>query len=184
MLRLFALILLVAVTGCASANITMKQPGRHDVGSSYSFSTSRTWSHISGPPGAWTIDGPALGVLRTWAAVEDGETLFPKAEKKGPAFRSNFSPVEVAEMLADTIEAQVSGADVETTDFRPMAFGSAEGFRFDFAYVQGGLPRRGMAAGAIRGGKLDLVMFDAPAEYFFDLRAAEVDSIFRSVKTT
>ena len=179
-----ALLVLLAVAGCASANITMKQPGRHDVGSSYSIATSRTWSHIAGPPGAWTIDGPALGVMRTWATVEDGETLFPMAQKKGPAFRANFTPIEVAELLADTIESQVSGADVETTNFRPMAFGADEGFRFDFAYVQGGLPRRGMAAGAIRGGTLDLVLFDAPAEYFFDLHAAEIDSIFRSVKTT
>ncbi|MDJ0608822.1 MAG: hypothetical protein QNJ67_07575 [Kiloniellales bacterium] len=182
MLRVFALLALMTATGCAAV-ATTKQPGRHEVGDSYSISTSTTWSYLAGPPEAWTIDGPNLGVLRTWAEVEDGESLFPRAEKKGPVFRSNFSAVEVAELVADTYGAYVAGADVEISNFRPTAFGASEGFRFDFSFVSNGLPRRGRAIGAIRDGELDLILFHAPAEHFFDLRAAEIERIFLSVNT-
>ena len=184
MFRELAILSLVIVTGCASMEITMKSPGRHEIGNSYSINTSRNWSHLSGPPETWTIDGPALGMLRTWAAVEDGSTLFVQGDQTLPQFRSNFSPVEVAELVADTIENLVSGADVEVTDFQPMAFGDNDGFRFNIEYVQNGLPNRGIAAGAIRDGKLDLLLYTAPREYYFDLYAPEVEGIIRSVKTS
>ena len=183
MFRMLGLLTLIVVTGCASAGITMKSPGRHEIGDSYSFDTSKSWSHVAGPPESWTIDGFALGQLETWAGLEDGDTLYRADEKSFPHFRSDFSPLEVAEMVADTIEALASGADVETTDFRPMAFGSEAGFRFDVSYVQGGLPRRGLVAGAVRNDRLDLILFTAPAEYYFDLYAPEVENIIGSVRT-
>lgn len=184
MFRELTILSVIIATGCASIGITMKSPGRHEIGSSYSISTSRSWSHISGPPETWTIDGPALGMLRIWAALEDGDTLFVHGEQSFRQFRSSFSPVEVAELVADTIETLASGADVETTGFEPMAFGANDGFRFNIRYVQDGLPYKGMAAGAIRGDKLDLLLYTAPAEYYFDLYAPEVENIISSVKTS
>jgi len=162
----------------------MKPAGRHEIGKSYSIATSRSWSHIAGPPESWTIDGVALGVLRTWADLEEGDTLFEQSEQSIAQFRSDFSPLEVAEMVADTIESLASGADVETTEFRPTTFGSNDGFRFEISYVQDGLPYRGMAAGVIRGGRLDLILFTAPAEHYFDLYSPEIENIIGSVRTT
>lgn len=182
MLRVLGLLFLIAMTGCAT--VTMKSPGRHEIGSSYTITTSRSWSHIAGPPESWTIDGPSLGVLRTWADLEDGDRLFVHPQQTLPQFRSDFSTIEVAEMVADTMEALTSGADVETSGFRPVAFGSNNGFRFEISYVENGLPYRGTAAGAIRGGSLDLLLFTAPAEYYFDRHAPEIETIFLSVKTT
>jgi hypothetical protein len=184
MFRVLGLLSLIVVTGCASVAITMKSPGRHEIGSSYSINTSRSWSHIPGPPESWTIDGLALGVLRTWADLKDGDTLFERAEQNIPQFRSEFTVIEVAEMVADTIEALASGADVQTVDFQPIAFGSNDGFRFEISYVQDGLPYRGIAAGTIRGDRLDLLLFTAPTEHYFDLYASEIENIIRSVKTT
>lgn len=184
MFRVLTILSLIVITGCASAGITMKPTGRHEIGKSYSISTSRSWSHIAGPPESWTIDGVALGVLRTWANLEDGDTLFEQSDQSIPQFRSDFSPLEVAEMVADTIENLASGADVETTEFRPTAFGSNDGFRFEISYVQDGLPYRGLAAGAIRGDRLDLILFTAPAEHYFDLYSPEIENIIGSVRTT
>jgi hypothetical protein len=184
MLRVLGLLSLIVATGCASVGISLKSPGRHEIGSSYSINTSRSWSHISGPPESWTIDGLALGVLRTWSDLEDGNTLFERVEQNIPPFRSEFSEIEVAEIVADTIEALVSGADVETANFQPIDFGSNDGFRFEISYVQDGLPYRGIAAGAIRGDRLDLLLFTAPAEHYFDLYAPEIENIISSVITT
>lgn len=181
---MLAVLSLIVMTGCASVGISTKPPGRHEIGNSYSIATSKSWSHISGPPETWTIDGMALGVMQTWADLHDGDTLFEKSDQSIPEFRSSFTALEVAEMVADTIENLVPGADVETTEFRPMPFGSVDGFRFEFSYLQDGLPYKGMAAGAIRGDRLDLILYRAPAEHFFDLYSPEIESIIESVRTT
>ncbi len=183
MLRVLGLLFLVTITGCAA--VTTKSPGRHEIGSAYTIKTSRSWSHTDGPPESWTIDGPPLGWLRTWADIEDGEALFSaSAQQTLPQFRSDFSTIEVAEMVADTMEALTPGADVETSGLRPVAFGSNDGFRFEIRYVQNGLTYRGTVAGAIRDDQLDLMLFTAPAEHYFDHYAPEIESIFLSVKTT
>ena len=134
MLRVLGLLFLVVITGCTP--ITTKSPGRHEIGAAYTITTSRSWSHFDGPPEYWTIDGPPLGLLHTWSDVEDGDTLFEHPQQPLPQFRSDFSTIEVAEMVADTMEALTSGADVETSGLRPVAFGSNDGFRFEIRYVQ------------------------------------------------
>jgi len=158
-------------------------PGEHRIGTAYSFTTSVEWSLVGGAPQNWTIDGPALGLLQTWGGLKTGDVLIRKQGRRMPAFRSGYGALEVAEMVADTIEAIIPGADVETTDFRPVAFGTRDGFRFQIRYVRKGLPIRGTAAGAVYGGRLDLLLFTAPAEHYFELRAAEINRIIASGKT-
>lgn len=179
---LIVILIVFLASGC-SGGITHKPPGEYKVGSSYSITTSTPWSHIAGNPQQWTIDGPSLGLLQTWAGLKSGDALVRRQGRKTPVFRSTFGALEVAEMVSDTIEALVPGADVETTDFRPIAFGSQDGFRFQVRYVRKGLPMRGVAAGAVRNGMLDLLLFTAPAEHYFDMYAAEIDHIIGSVKS-
>jgi hypothetical protein len=42
---------------------------------------------------------------------------------------------------------------------------------------------KGVALGALREGQLDLIVFVAPAEYYFDRYAPVVEKIFTSVRT-
>ena len=184
MIRVLGLLFLVAMTGCASPGITMKPSGRHEIGQSYSIVTHRNWSHFPGPPESWTVDGLALGVLHTWSDLEDGDALFEISDQKMPQFHADFSQFEVAELVADTIEMMASGADVETTQFRPTAFGSNDGFRFEVSYVDDGLPYRGIAAGALRGDKLDLIFFRAPTEHYYDLYVPEIEEMVASIQTS
>ena len=182
MSRFLVLCLVALLSGCAGG-ITLEQPGRHNVGSSYSIETSRAWSHYSGPSEWRTIDGLDLGVLHTLAKVEDGEPLLTKAGKQLPKFKADFSPVEIAEFVSETVEVLVTGADATTLDFRPIDFGDRQGFRIELGYIDDGLPMRLLAAGAVHDGKLDLILFTAPAEYYFDLYAPEVRRIIDSVQT-
>jgi hypothetical protein len=46
-----------------------------------------------------------------------------------------------------------------------------------------GLQVKGMVLAAQRGGRLDLIMFTAPAEYYFDRYSPTVEQVFSSVKT-
>jgi len=182
MTRILVLLLVILTAGCGG-DAAMREPGEQQIGSSYTITTSVDWSLVDGSPQNWTIDGPALGLLQTWGGLKTGDVLIRKQGRRMPAFRSSFGALEVAEMVADTIEVLIPGADVETTDFRPFAFGSRDGFRFEIRYVRRGLPIRGTVAGAIHKGTLDLILFTAPAEHYFDLRAAEVDRIIKSVRT-
>ncbi len=183
MLRGTWICLLLLLSGCAGAFVTKESPGRHDVGSSYSIQTAQAWSRYPGPPVSRTVDGMALGALRTWSSVEDGVSLFPQAPKKTPAFRADSTPIEVAELVSETIEISITGADVTVKDFKPIAFGAREGFSFEVHYSEEGLPMRGLAAGALHDGKLDLILFTAPAEYYFDHYAPKVERIIASVET-
>lgn len=181
MSRALAFLILLLAAACGG-DISKMPPGEQRIGSAYSFTTSLEWSHVGSSPQNRTIDGPALGLLQTWGGLKSGDVLIEKQGRRMPAFRSGFGALEVAEMVTDTIEAITPGADVETTDFRPVAFGSRDGFRFQIRFVRKGLPIRGIVAGAIHDGRLDLLLFSAPAEHYFDLRAAEIDRIIASVK--
>ena len=183
MLRVAWICLVLLLSGCAGAFVTREPPGRHDVGSSYSIQTTEAWSRYPGPPVTRTIDGWALGLLSTWSDVDDGEALAQAVQKKTPEFRSDFTPIEVADLVSETLEVLVSGADVTIKDFKPIAFGAREGFSFELHYSGDGLPVRGLAAGALHDGKLDLILFTAPAEYYFDHYAPKVERIIASVET-
>ncbi len=183
MLRGTWICLVLLLSGCAAAFVTREPPGRHDVGSSYSIQTTQAWSRYPGPPEARTIDGWGLGRLQTWSNVKDGDSLYPQAQRKPPAFRADSTPIEVAELVSETIEITVTGADVTVKDFKPIAFGAREGFSFEFYYSGEGLPIRGLAAGALHDGKLDLILFTAPAEDYFDHAAPKIERIIASVET-
>jgi len=182
-MRVIPVLLLALVpAACAIPRIEAESPGRHQVENAYSITTSRSWSRHTGSWGeVRTIDGFALGRLQTWAGVGDGDSLGTVEGQTLPAFRADFTALEVAELVADTIEALSTGADVVVTDLRPAPFGSRPGFRFSYDYADGGLPTRGMALGAVHDGQLDLILFAAPAEHYFDLYQPEVEQIMASV---
>jgi hypothetical protein len=172
----------LVLSACALPRITAEPPGRHQVGDAYVITTSQRWTRGASPGGEMrTIDGFALGRLQTWAGLGEGESLAAAEGRTLPAFRADFTAIEAAELVADTIEALSTGADVEVTDLRPAPFGSRPGFRFSYRYLDGGLPTRGMALGAVHDGRLDLILFAAPAEYYFDLYQPEVERIMTTV---
>jgi len=181
-MRVTPILLAAALAACAIPRIEAEPPGRHQVGDAYTITTSRSWSRSTGSWGeVRTIDGVTLGRLQTWAGIGDGELLGMVEGQTLPAFRADFTPLEVTELVADTIEALSPGADVVVTDLRPAPFGSRPGFRFSYEYVDGGLPTRGVALGAVHDGQLDLILFAAPAEHYFDLYWPEVEQIIASV---
>jgi hypothetical protein len=184
MKRWIVLLFPLALTACAMASVESEGPGRHQIGDAYYISTSRSWTHFETPAGEfWTVHGATLGRLRTWAEVKDGEPLVEVDDRTMPTYKAGSTAVDVSELVADTVEALAAGADVEVTGLRPANFGSREGFRFEIYLVDNGLPIRGMALGSIETGALNLLLFTAPSEYYFDLYKPEVESILTSVTT-
>lgn len=65
-----------------------------------------------------------------------------------------------------------------------LAFGKNDGFRFDYSFTdENGLRRRGRATGALRGGGLDLLIYEAPVSYYFKRHEAEAEMTARSLRT-
>lgn len=132
-----------------------------------------------------TIDGLTLNQLSFAGPIEDGESLIVTSrgdkEKLVPKFRSDMGEFELIEFVTDSLMA-VGLENLKTRDVRAEPFGTLSGVRFDFGgSAASGLNYAGTAKLAVNDGKLHLILYYAPAEYYFGLHKAEVEKILRSV---
>lgn len=98
-------------------------------------------------------------------------------------FRIDMGADDVMEAVSADL-AQRGFSMVRVSGLHPAPFGRAPGFGFDFSYVdQRGLTMTGMALGAVRSGKLDLLLFRAPTEYLFGRHRPAVERAFASIVT-
>ena len=82
------LVLILLLAGGCTQQVALKEPGDHQIGRTYAITISQEWSHVGGNPQRWTIDGPSLGLLRTWSGLRSGQALLRKPGRKTPAFRA------------------------------------------------------------------------------------------------
>ena len=91
-------------------------------------------------------------------------------------------PDDVMDMIASTL-GKNGDQQVRTSALRPVPFGTVTGFRFDLAFTtEDGLQMKGMAFFAQRRKRLDVILFVAPSEYYYDQYAPTVERIFSSVQ--
>jgi hypothetical protein len=131
----------------------------------------------------FTLDGPALNSIYLVDGLEAGKPLLKANDKvkTTPSFRSDMSPSELAEFIADTINT-LDYKNVETHNLRPQAFATADGIRFDITAANAsGLLIAGMAQVAIVNGKLDAIIYMALQEYYHDLRQRDAERIMATV---
>lgn len=133
----------------------------------------------------WTIDGLGLNELRFFTAIAPGRPIMtiPGVEVRDLGkYEGTMLANDVMDLFASTMD-KAGHQQIRTAALRPAPFGSVTGFRFDVSYVtRDGLQMKGMVLAAQRGGRLDYILFTAPAEYYFDHYAATVEQIFTSVK--
>ncbi len=133
----------------------------------------------------WTEDGVRLDSLMFFTGIAPGKVLIdasgvPKSEMK--VYQASMVPDDVMELLASNF-GKLGYQQVRTANLRPAPFGSAAGFRFDLTFsTVDGLNMKGMALAAQRDGKLDLILFTAPSEYYYDHYSPTVEKIFGSVQ--
>jgi hypothetical protein len=86
------------------------------------------------------------------------------------------------EMVAGTL-GTAGNQQLRTMALRPVPFGTTTGFRFDLAFTtKDGLQMKGTVLFAQRRNKLDVLLFVAPSEYYFDRYAPTVEKVFASVR--
>jgi hypothetical protein len=158
------------------------------VGADITLVPQVAWSQASNQTGygpLWTIDGIGLNELRFYTGVASGRPLM---QIPGVQFRdlgkyeSTMLPNDVMDLFAGTMD-KAGHQQIRTAELRPAPFGPITGFRFNFTYATAdGLQMKGMVLAAQRAGRLDMIMFTAPAEYYFDHYAPTVEQIFASVQ--
>jgi hypothetical protein len=132
----------------------------------------------------WTRNGTGLDELGFYIGIKSGEPLFAvpgKAKKDLPVFQSRMTPNDVEDLTATAL-ARKNLRNVRASGLRPCPFGSAPGFCFDLALTNDeGLEMRGKAIARLQNGMLDLLVFTAPAEFYFAEVSPAIDRIFASI---
>jgi hypothetical protein len=186
--RMLVFTLIIALGACAT-QISRVERKTVDVEGAYTVDPQITWSEFSGASTSsngliWTVDGLFLQRLDLFGAIEDGQALFEPsgaAEEKLPVFRADMRESEVQEFVLDTLSQQ-GFVDIEAINLRPADIGGRKGFRFDLIMATGsGLEMKGLAAGAIVNGELNLVLYTGTRLHYFAARQTAVEGIIKSI---
>ena len=132
----------------------------------------------------WTRNGTGLDELGFYTGIKGGEPLFPvpgTAKKDLPVFRPQMTPNDVAELAAAALSAKYQ-QPARASNLHPCPFAAATGFCFDLSFAnEEGLEMRGRAITRLQNGVLDLLIFTAPAEYYFAEVDPSIDRIYASI---
>lgn len=180
-----ALLACAALTACGGGRLV--QPGTVEAGNIV-VDTPLAWSRFTfSRYQIWTIDGIALNRLYFIPSVRNGEHVFlerraSKRRPDGPVYRSGMRPDEIRDLLLDAF-SEGGAIGVASGELRPARFGDRDGLRFEFqASTDTGLLYRGQVVAAERGDTLAVVVWMAPAEFYYDRDIASVTQLLDSVR--
>lgn len=194
MKRLFILLALVlglaATPAAAQWRLVKAAEPREVVGGAMIVTAPAEWNRSTDRPTKrteiWTKDGTTLGELDFWLGVKPGEPLFKEQSKKKaplPKFDPNMLPTDLVEFFEDTARTVLGGSLFETTYVKPATLAGNPGVEFEFVYTGSDeVARRGLVRGAIIGGRLYLINWDAPKLHYYDQHIEEVRQIMDSAK--
>jgi hypothetical protein len=172
------------LSGCAA--YTAVEPAKHrEIGGVFRVEPSTLWSASKeGNREVWTINGFGLDAISFVTNVADGEAVSPKIQDKdAPTFRAGMSATDVVD-LYESVLAYRGFSQVEAQNLRPHAISGQNGFRFDYtAFDDKGLGKRGTVIGLIDPEKgLNLVIFEAAAEHYYDASLAAAEKVLGSLE--
>jgi hypothetical protein len=119
----------------------------------------------------WTLNGPYLDGITFVSGLPGGEYLVRQRrseDRQVPKFRSNMTALEVTAMLESAFRVRGGAVEFTTTSLQPRQFLGYPGFQFDFEHLDGDeVRRKGRAVGAVIGGRLYLMLYDATRSHYY-----------------
>ena len=167
----------IVLTGPAHAHKLREQGQPVTVADSeISITPPRDWNKLSGNSGksteTWTLDGEQLNDVTFYGGIEAGKPLIRERHKKKdplPKFTATTLPVEIPELLEGTYRTDKGIGAFAVVAIDPAPFLGHPGVKFSYEYTDADeLVRKGEARGAIIGGKLYMMTFDAPRLHYYD----------------
>lgn len=182
-MRRLVLVFTLSVVLAACTTYSLVEVERRTIAETYTIDPQVTWStRKQGHTEVWTIDGPTLEGIWFFKNVGDEDTMFEVPDKdKAPHFKKDMTPSEIMEFVVDSM-AGPKTADVKSVNLRPMAFGSAKGFRFEMTFYEDGLLMDAIVAGAIIQDKLQLILYYGAREHYFSQHKGSAEGILSSIK--
>ncbi len=136
---------------------------------------------------SWTLDGLPLNDLSFYAGIDEGTPLFREVDKKNkplPKFTASMLPSDIVSLFEGSYRVAAGTSLFEIGKVEPVMFAGKSGVHFTYSFVQQGeeVRRNGEGTGAIIGGKLFLITFEAPAIYYFDRDVARYRTLVGSAR--
>jgi hypothetical protein len=181
------LALTVLLASCTT--VTKMGPGSVVVKEQLVAKLDSAWNRIDvlnrGKAELWTTDGMTLDNLAFYVGVAEGEELAPmtnRQEKQQVRFRTSMQAHEIVELYGAL--ASEGGNSFKLDKLTPSTFLNGDGFRFEFTLLRktDEVELKGLAYGAVRAGKLHLMVFRAPRLHYFSRHLARVEAIARTLK--
>lgn len=185
MKRFAALVAIAALTACVPT-MTAAPAGAFDSGSGLAVSLQRDWTHI--PPNlnfattGSVLTRQGLSLQRVdILTLEPGDAIIRVTrDEDAPEYRAGMSETELVELVTASL-TRLGYTDITTDNIRAHQLAGAPGVRFNIGgKYSSGLNLRGDAALAESNGKLNVIIFVAPALHYYEASAAEVDALIQS----
>ena len=134
----------------------------------------------------WTLNGPLLDNLTFVSGLPHGRYLVhtdTRDAQQIPRFHSDMTAPEIQALLESAYRVRGGAVDFRTTSLRPRQFLGYPGFQLDFEHLDGDeVWRRGSAVGAVIGGRLYLILFDAARSHYYDNALPDFEAIVQSAR--
>lgn len=157
--------------------------------SALTVTPSIDWNRLGAKVGrnaeAWTLDGQSLNEVTFYAGIAEGQTLFKEVSKRNrplPRFSARMLAPEIVQLFESSYRVAARTPLFSIDKVEPASFLGQQGFRFRYSFtVQDEEVRRtGEATGAVVGGKLYMIAFEAPTLHYFDRDVAAYEALVAS----
>lgn len=165
--------------GAVQAGNSLIATGEHQsiARSSIGVSADGEWNRLGSSEGkaveVWTRDGDALNRVLFFGGIAPGQTLFKDRRPKVaplPKVLANILLPDLPSLLEATYRSQyrVNRMDLRKQEAMAVSGVRAVRFSYDFIKADDEVERKGEAVGVLKGGKVYLIVYEAPALYYFD----------------
>lgn len=136
----------------------------------------------------WTQNGLYLDGISLVTDLKDKKALirqYRRADRQVPVFRSDMTAPELAAMVESLYRIRGGAVDFKTTSLTPRQFMGYPGFQQDYEHLDGDeVRRKGRVVGAVIGGRLYMILFDAARMHYFDAGIGDFEAIVNSARLT
>ena len=134
----------------------------------------------------WTLNGPYLDSLSFVTGLKGGRYIIRQNRRDAqqvPKFRSDMTAPEITAMLESFYRVKAGTVDFRTTSLKPRTLMGYPGFQWDYDHLDSDeVWRRGRVVGAVIGGRLYLVLFDATRMHYFDAAQGDFETVVNSAR--